>query len=399
MREDFPMLQTEVHGRPLIYLDSAATSQKPRAVIDAIAKFYASQYGTVHRAVYSSSVTAGELYAASRKKVKNFIHANHEEEIIFTKGTTDGINLVAHSFGKAFVRPGDEILISEMEHHSNIVPWQLMCEDRGAIIRVIPMSDAGELDLEAYQSLLSERTKMVAVTHVSNALGTINPVKQMIAMAHAAGAKVLVDGAQSVPHMPVDVQELDADFYAFSGHKMLGPTGIGCLFGKRALLDAMPPYQGGGDMIDRVSFEKTTYNTLPLKFEAGTPAIAQVVGLGAAVDYLSSIGMQAIRTREEELFAEVWPHVVDIPGIKVLGSAKERAAIITFTVQDVHPLDIATLLDVQGIAVRSGHLCVQPIMRRFGISAAVRASIAFYNTGEELHFFCKALREVIAHCS
>lgn len=395
IRNEFPMLKKLIHGHPLVYLDSAATSQKPNCVIDAIANFYRHSYGTVHRAVYMSAVEAGELYQNARKIAARFVNAKSEDEIIFTRGTTDGINLVAHSFSKAFINSGDEIIITEMEHHSNIVPWQLACEARGAKLKVVPFFDNGELDMEAYKSLLSERTKIVAVTHISNALGTINPIKEIIKEAHAVGAKVLVDGAQAAPHMPVDVQDLDADFYVFSGHKAVGPTGIGVLYGKYELLNQLPPYQGGGDMIDTVTFEKTTYNTTPLKFEAGTPIIAEVIGLGAALDFLMQIGMDRIHQWEEELFKDLWSRIHEIPHLKILGHAKERASLITFSVEGVHPLDIATLLDLQGICCRSGHLCTQPIMRHFGLPGAIRASLAFYNTKEEVRFFCETLSKVI----
>lgn len=395
IREQFPMLKRLIHGHPLVYLDNAATAQKPIEVIDAITNFYKYHYGTVHRAVYSTAVEAGELYVNTRKKAALFLNAKSEDEIIFTRGTTDGINLVAHSFCKAFVHEGDEILITEMEHHSNIVPWQLACEARGAVLKVVPFFDNGELDLETFQALLTERTKIVAITHVSNVLGTINPIRDIVLAAHNIGAKVLVDGAQAACHMPIDVQELDADFYVFSGHKAVGPTGIGILYGKHELLNQMPPYQGGGDMIETVTFAKTTYNTVPLKFEAGTPMIAEVIGLGAALDFLMQIGMHRIHKWEKELFDEILPLISDIPHLKVLGSAKERSSILTFTVEGVHPLDIATLLDLQGIACRSGHFCTQPIMRHFGLPGAARVSIAFYNNKEELHFFCQTLSKVI----
>lgn len=395
-REEFPMLQAKVHGHPLVYLDSAATAQKPRAVIEAISRFYSSQYGTVHRAIYSTAAWASAEYQQVRRKVQAFINARSADEIVFTKGTTDGINLVAHSFSQAFIFPGDEIIISEMEHHSNIVPWQLAAEARGATLRVIPVTNEGELDLQALKEIISDKTKIVAVSHTSNALGTINPVKEIIEIAHAAGAKVLLDGAQAVPHQPIDVQAYDVDFFVFSGHKMCGPTGIGCLFGKKELLEKMPPYQGGGDMIDTVTFEKTTFNSVPVKFEAGTPMIAEVIGLGAAIDYLNGIGMEIIQQRENELLAEALPLLSAIPGLTILGQAKNRAAIITFTVEGVHPLDIATLLDTHGIAIRSGHLCVQPLLRRFGLFAAARASFAFYNTKAEIHHFCTLLGHVIS---
>lgn len=395
----FPMLQKVVHNHRLIYLDSAATSLKPLCVIDAISNFYKQEYGTVHRAVYTTAVQAGEAYERARTTVARFLNAKREDEIIFTKGTTDGINLVASSFGKAFLKEGDEILLTEMEHHSNIVPWQLCAETYKATIKVVPFFDTGELDLDTFHSLLNERTKIVALTHVSNTLGTINPIQQLIQAAHGVGAKVLIDGAQSAPHLPIDVQALDADFFVFSGHKAFGPTGIGVLYGKYELLNQMPPYQGGGDMIETVTFEKTTYNTLPLKFEAGTPLIAQVIGLGAALEFLLTTSIQKIYAWEKELLDVLWQELTSIDQVKILGSGFERGSLVTFTVDNMHPLDIATLLDLQGIAIRSGHLCTQPIMRHYGLQGACRASLAFYNTKEDIYTFCKALRKVITQLS
>jgi cysteine desulfurase/selenocysteine lyase len=389
------MLSKYMHGKPLIYLDSAATSQKPQAVIDAISQFYGEHYGTVHRAVYEFALHSSQDYENVREKVKSFIHAAFPEEIIFTRGTTESINMVAYSFGKAFIKPGDEILISAMEHHSNIVPWQILCEDRGAILRVIPMNDKGEILLEEYSNLLNPRTKLVAFAHVSNALGTINPVKQMIKMAHDAGAKVLVDGAQSAPHMPIDVQDLNADFFVFSGHKMCGPTGIGVLYGKKELLNHMPPYQGGGDMIEKVTFEKTTYNVLPLKFEAGTPMIAEVIGLGAAIDYLNAMGLDSIHSYEHVLLEHATALLSEIPGLRIYGTAENKSSLISFNVDGVHALDIGSLLDLKGIAVRTGHHCAQPIMQHFNVPAMVRASFAFYNTLEEIDQFVLALNQII----
>lgn len=389
------MLKREVHGHPFCYLDSAATAQKPQSVIDAIQKFYAENYGTVHRAIYCTAQEASMSFAGVRRKLQKFFNASFEEEIIFTRGTTDAINLVAATFGKAFLAPGDEILISEMEHHSNIVPWQMIADARGAHLKVIPFFDTGELDLVAFKELLTDRTKIVAITHVSNVLGTINPIKEIVREAHAVGAKVLVDGAQSAPHLPVDVQELDCDFFVFSGHKMMGPTGIGCLYGKRTLLEQMPPYQGGGDMVDTVTFEKTTYNVLPFKFEAGTPSIAEVIGLGAAIDFLAEIGMERIQKWEEELLSELLDVMSDIPKVRLIGQAKQRGAIVTFTVEGVHPLDLATMLDLEGIAIRSGHLCAQPLLRHYNLSSAARVSLACYNTKEELHLFAHTLRKLL----
>lgn len=394
-RHDFPMLQKSMHGKPLVYFDSAATTQKPEVVIETITNFYRDQYATVHRAIYDLSVYATQAYQAARSKAQQFLHASLPEEIIFTRGTTESINLVAYSFGKAYLKPGDEIIISALEHHSNIVPWQLACEDRGAALKVIPMNDRGELLLEEYAKLLTSRTKIVAVAHVSNALGTVNPIKEMAAMAHQKGAVILVDGAQSAPHMAIDVQDLDADFYVCSGHKLYGPTGVGILYGKKALLDAMPPYQGGGDMIDLVTFEKTTYNTLPLKFEAGTPIIAEVIALGAAIDYLSAIGMPAIQQWENELLNHATAAISETPGLSIIGTAPHKGAIISFNVAGIHPLDIGTMLDLRGIAVRTGHLCAQPVMHKFGIPGTARISFGLYNTKEEIDYFIQELRNVI----
>ena len=389
------MLEKTMHGKPLIYFDSAATAQKPRAVINAIAEFYQNHYGTVHRAVYELATKSTADYQKSRQKVKTFLNAALDDEIIFTRGATEAINLVAYSFGKAFVSKGDEILISAMEHHSNIVPWQILCEDRGAILKVIPMNENGELILEEYEKLLNSRTRLVAVAHASNSLGTVNPIKQMVSMAHAVGAKFLVDGSQSAPHQKIDVQSLGVDFFAFSGHKMMGPTGIGVLYGKAALLNQMPPYQGGGDMIEQVTFEKTTYNSLPLKFEAGTPMIAEVIGLGAAIDYLENIGMEKIYKWEQHLLQYATKKIKEIPQLKIIGTAKEKGALISFIVPGIHPLDIGSLLDLKGIAIRTGHHCAQPVMHFFNVPATARASFAFYNTEEEIDSFVVALKDVL----
>lgn len=395
LKKDFPIFQTKMHGKPLIYLDSAATAQKPNLVIDTITDFYRNHYGTVHRAIYELSIHATTKYEETRAKIAKFLNSGKPEEIIFTRGTTESINMVAYSFGKAFIKPGDEIIISEMEHHSNIVPWQILCEDRGAILKVIPINDLGELQLDIYEQLLNPKTKLVAITHVSNALGTLNPIKKIVSMAHAVGAKCLVDGAQSTPHMKIDVQDLDADFYVFSGHKVYGPTGIGILYGKKELLDQMPPYQGGGDMIEKVTFDKTTYNTLPLKFEAGTPLIAEVLGLGAAIDYIQTIGLDAIYAHEHDLLTYATDQIEEIPGIRILGKAAQKGAILTFVVDGVHSLDLATLLDLQGIAIRSGHLCTQPVMRHFGITSTARASFALYNSRLDVDAFILALNDSI----
>jgi len=394
-RQDFPMLRKQMHGKPLIYLDSAATAQKPQVVIDTLNNFYENAYGTVHRAVYELAVHSTQAYQETRKKAQAFLNAEHVEEIIFTRGTTESINLVASSFGKAFIKPGDEIIISEIEHHSNIVPWQILCEDRQAKLNVIPCNEKGELDLEAYAKLLNDKTRLVAITHISNALGTLNPVKKMIAMAHAAGAKVLVDAAQSAPHMPVDVRDLDADFLVFSGHKVCGPTGVGVLYGKAALLDAMPPYQGGGDMIEKVTFAKTTYNVLPLKFEAGTPMFSEVIGLGAALDYLTGMGMTNIQQWEHQLLEYATQKMLPIPGLRIIGTAKEKGAIISFIIEGTHPLDLGTLLDLQGVAIRTGHHCAQPVMQHFGLQATARASFALYNTKEEIDQFVEGLQHSV----
>jgi cysteine desulfurase/selenocysteine lyase len=388
------MLAKTMHGKPLVYFDSAATAQKPNSVIDAITSFYRDHYGTVHRAVYQLAVHSTEEYQKTRQKVRAFLNAAKDEEIIFTRGTTESINMVAYCFGKAFVKPGDEILISAMEHHSNIVPWQILCEDRGATLKVIPMNEKGELSLEEYAKLLNPRTRLVAVTHVSNSLGTLNPIKQIVAMAHQAGAKVLVDGAQSAPHIKINVQDLDVDFFVFSGHKIMGPTGIGILYGKSELLNQMPPYQGGGDMIESVTFEKTTYNVLPFKFEAGTPMIAEVMGLGAAIDYIQSIGIEAIQSWEHELLTYATSQMEQIPGLKMIGQAPEKGALISFTIEGIHPLDIGTFLDLRGVAVRTGHHCAQPVMRFFNVPATARASFAFYNTKEEVDYFVSSLQSI-----
>lgn len=395
-RSDFPMLQKTVHGHPLVYFDSAATAQKPQSVIDTITDFYQNHYGTVHRAIYELAIYSTNQYSLVRDKAVAFLNAKKAEEIIFTRGTTESINMVAYSFGKAFVKEGDEILISTIEHHSDIVPWQILCEDRKAVLKVIPVHDSGDLDLDAYQKLLSPKTRIVAFNHVSNALGSVNPVKQMAQMAHAAGAKVLVDGAQAAPHMPIDVQDLDVDFYVFSGHKAYGPTGIGVLYGKEELLEKMPPCQGGGDMIETVTFEKTTYNTLPLKFEAGTPMIAEVMGLGAAIDYIEGIGRQNIHAREQELLAYASERLRAVPGIRIIGNAREKGAILSFVAEGAHPLDIGTLLDLKGICVRTGHHCAQPTMTRFGVTGTARASLAFYNTPAEVDYFIDSLQGALA---
>jgi cysteine desulfurase/selenocysteine lyase len=394
IRKDFPILQTKVHGHPLVYLDNAATSQKPRAVIDALVRYYEGENANIHRGVHYLSQIATEEFEKARETVRAFVNAARASEIIFTRGTTEALNLVAQTYGKTNVGAGDEVLITAMEHHSNIVPWQMLCAEKGAKLRVAPMNDEGELLLAEYEKLLSAKTKVVAVGHVSNALGTINPVKQMIAAAHAKGAVVVVDGAQAVPHLKVDVQDLDADFYAFSGHKMYGPTGIGVLYGKQALLEAMPPYQGGGDMISSVTFEKTTYNKVPHKFEAGTPDMAGVAGLMAAIDYMNGIGIEKIAAHEHELLEYATEVIGAIEGVRLIGTAREKAGVLSFVLDEVHPHDIGTILDQQGIAVRTGHHCAQPVMDRFGIPATVRASFAMYNTKGEVDALALGIRKV-----
>ena len=384
IRKDFPILTRTVNGKPLVYLDNGATTQKPQQVIDAIVEYYTLLNSNVHRGVHHLSQLATDAYEVTRRKLKPYINAAHEHEIIITKGTTDGINLVASCYGKAFVNAGDEIIISAMEHHSNIVPWQMLCEDKRAVLKVIPINDAGELDMEAYRSLLSERTKMVAVTYVSNSLGTINPVREIIDLAHAVGAPVLLDAAQAVQHMAVDVQALDVDFLAFSGHKMYGPTGVGVLYGKEKWLNAMPPYQGGGDMIKDVTFAKTTYNELPFKFEAGTPNIEAGICLAYAIDYINSVGLENIVEYEHELLTYATQRLLEIPGLRIIGTAREKSSVISFLVDGTHPYDVGVILDKLGVAVRTGHHCTQPLMDRYGIPGTVRASIAMYNTKEDI---------------
>ena len=392
-RRDFPILRQKVHGKPLIYLDNAATTQKPQAVIDAESAYYRTTNANVHRGVHALSQRATDDYEA-RGKVQRFINAAHGEEIIFVRGATEAINLVAQSYARPRLTPGDEILISAMEHHSNIVPWQMVCEQTGARLKVVPINDAGEFMFDAYAQLLNARTRLVAVTHLSNALGTIAPVERIIALAHAQNVPVLLDGAQAVSHLPVDVRALDCDFYAFSGHKIFGPTGIGALYGKAALLDAMPPYQGGGDMIRLVRFDKTEYNDLPYKFEAGTPNIAGAIGLGAALDYVSAIGIEAIAAHERALLAYATDLVSAIPGLRIVGTAQHKASILSFTLDGIHPHDIGTILDRTGIAIRAGHHCAMPVMQRFHIAGTARASFALYNTHAEVDALAAGLREV-----
>jgi cysteine desulfurase / selenocysteine lyase len=394
VRADFPILDLDVNGKRLVFLDNAASSQMPQAVIDRIVQYQTREHANIHRAVHYLSEKATSEYEAARRKVQRFINAREEREIIFTSGTTDGINLVAHGFGRKFIGEGDEIILTTLEHHSNIVPWQMVAQEKGAKLRVVPIDDHGELLLDEYGKLFNARTRLVAVTHVSNALGTINPVKEMVATAREHGVPVLVDGAQAAPHMRVDVQELDCDFYAFSGHKLCGPTGIGILYGKAALLETMHPFKGGGDMILSVTFEKTTYNTIPHKFEAGTPPIMAAIGLGAAIDYVSGLGMDAIAAQETELLDYATDRVNRMDGVRIIGTAERKAAVLSFAVQGVHPHDVGTLLNEEGVAIRTGHHCAQPVMQRFKVPATCRASFAFYNTPEEVDALVAAIRKV-----
>ena len=395
IRQDFPILKQKIHGKPLVYFDNGATSQKPQAVIDSLARYYNAENSNIHRGVHALSERATADYEAARAKVRDFINAPSEKEIIFVRGTTEAINLVAQSYGRSFLKAGDEIVISALEHHSNIVPWQLVCEQVGARLRVIPINHDGEIVMEEYRLLLNERTKFVAVTHVSNALGTIAPVKEIIALAHERGVPVLLDGAQAVPHLKIDVQDLNCDFYAFSGHKMFGPTGIGVLHGRRDLLEKMPPYQGGGDMISLVTFEKTHYNVLPYKFEAGTPHIAGVIGLGAAIDYLQGLDWNQVAAHEHELLTYGTEALGEILPLRIIGTAKEKAGVLSFVLDHVHAHDVGTILDQEGVAVRAGHHCAMPVMQRFGVPATTRASFAFYNTVEEIDVLVKAIRRVL----
>ena len=395
IREDFPILKELVHGKPLVYLDNAATTQKPQAVIDALVNYYTSENSNVHRGVHTLSQLATDAYEGAREKVRQFINAEHEKEIIFVRGTTEGINLVAQTYGRANIEAGDEIIITAMEHHSNIVPWQILCQEKGAHLKVIPINDDGELLMEEYEDLLGPRTRFVSVVHQSNALGTINPVEKIIELAHARGIPVLLDGAQAVAHVPIDVRELGCDFYAFSGHKLYGPTGVGVLYGRADLLDAMPPYQGGGEMIRSVTFEKTLYNVIPNKFEAGTQNIAGSVGLGAAIEYVNSVGMDSIAAWEKELLDYGSQRLSEIELVQLIGTARHKGSIMSFVMENVHPHDVGTILDTEGIAVRTGHHCAQPLMDRYGVPATVRASLAFYNTKEEIDTLVKGIDRVI----
>ena len=394
LREDFPILKQLAYGKPLVYLDNAATSQKPRVVIDALMRYYTADNSNIHRGVHLLSERATHQYEETREKVRQFINAAEKREIIFVRGTTEAINLVAHSYGRANVNAGDEVLITALEHHSNIVPWQILCSEKGARLRVVPISDEGEVSLDEFAGLINERTKLVSIAHVSNALGTINPVREMIAIAHRTNIPVMIDGAQAAPHTRIDVQELDCDFYAFSAHKVYGPTGIGVLYGKPDLLEAMPPYQGGGDMIASVSFDKTTYNSLPYKFEAGTPNIAGTIGLGAAIDYVSEIGLESIAAYEHELLQYGTEALSKVPGLRLIGTAKEKAGVLSFVLEGIHPHDVGTILDREGVAIRTGHHCAMPVMERFGVPATARASLALYNTREEIDVLVAGIHKV-----
>ncbi len=393
-RSDFPILSRQVHGKPLVYLDSANTTQKPEAVLERMDRYYRDENANIHRGTHLLSELATAAYEGAREKVRSFLNARSTREIVFVRGTTEAINLVASSYGQGFVKAGDEILITGMEHHSNIVPWQLLCQRTGAVLKVVPIDDRGELVLEEYERLLSERTKLVSLVHVSNALGTVNPVKRVIDLAHARNVPVLVDGAQSAPHLPVDVAALDCDFFAFSGHKIYGPTGAGALYAKEKWLEAMPPYQGGGDMIASVSFEKTTYNELPYKFEAGTSNIAGGVGLGAAVDYLRELGLDAVAAHEHDLLAYGTERLLEIPGLTLVGTAREKAGVLSFVMDEIHPHDIGTILDREGVAIRTGHHCAQPVMTRYGLPATARASLGLYNTRADLDALVAGLGRV-----
>ena len=395
IRKDFPILAQTVNGKPLVYLDNAATSQKPQCVIDSLSNYYQTINSNVHRGVHTLSQLATDDYETARSKIRGLINAESDQEIIYTRGTTESINLVAYSFGSQNVESGDEIIISGMEHHSNIVPWQLLCEQKGAVLKIIPITDEGELDINQYESMLSNKTKLVAVVHQSNALGTINSVKEITEMAHAFGAVVLIDGAQSAPHMKVDVQDIGCDFFAFSGHKLYGPTGIGVLYGRTDLLNSMIPYQSGGEMIKSVTFDKTIFNVLPHKFEAGTPDIAGAIGLGAAIDYVNDIGLDAINSYESELTAYGTSRLEQIAGLRIIGTSLHKGSVLSFTLGDIHPHDIGTILDSEGIAIRTGHHCAQPVMERYGIPATARASMSFYNTKEEIDTLVAGIDKVL----
>ncbi len=395
VREDFPILKREVNGKPLVYLDNGATAQKPKAVIDALTRYYSNENSNIHRGVHTLSQEATSAYEVAREKMKAFINAPEKETVIFTKGTTDGINLIAFSLGREFIQEGDEIVISAMEHHSNIVPWQMLCEQKKAVLKIAPINERGEIIIEEYQKLLNSKTKLVSIVHISNTLGTINPIKEMIKMAHEVGAKFIVDAAQSAPHMKLDVQDLNCDFLVFSMHKVFGPTGIGVLYGKKELLEAIPPYQGGGDMIKTVSFEKTTYNELPHKFEAGTPNISAGIAVSAALDYIEGLDWEAMHEHEAELLAYGTAQLKSIEGLRIIGEAKEKTSVISFIIDGVHPYDVGVIVDKMGIAVRTGHHCTQPLMDWYKIPGTIRASFAFYNTKEEVDLLVTAVKRAV----
>jgi cysteine desulfurase/selenocysteine lyase len=395
IREDFPILKRKIHGKPLVYLDNGATSQKPQSVIDALHHYYSAENSNIHRGVHHLSERATTAYEAARGKIRGFLNARSDQEIVFVRGTTEAINLVGQSFGRSFLKAGDEIIVSAMEHHSNIVPWQMLCEQVGTKLRVIPINHDGEIVMEEYRRLFNEKTRFVSVTHVSNALGTVVPVKDIISLAHERGVPVLLDGAQAVPHLRVDVQQLECDFYAFSGHKVFGPTGVGVLYGRAELLDKMPPYQGGGDMISLVTFEKTHYNVLPYKFEAGTPHIAGGIGLGAAIDYITALDWDQVVAHEQRLLSYATDAVSSIDGLRIIGTAKEKAGVLSFVLDRVHAHDVGTILDQEGVAVRAGHHCAMPVMQRFGVPATTRASFAFYNSLDEIEVMARALQRVV----
>ena len=395
IRKDFPILKQKVHGKPLVYFDNGATSQKPQQVIDALSRYYSAENSNIHRGVHDLSERATAAYETAREKIRAFINAPTDKEIIFVRGTTEAINLVAQSYGRSFLKTGDEIIVSAMEHHSNIVPWQILCEQVGAYLRVIPINHDGEILMDEYRRLLNERTKLVSVTHVSNALGTVVPVKEIVALAHQRGVPVLLDGAQAVPHLKVDVQDLGCDFYAFSGHKVFGPTGVGVLYGRAEMLEKMPPYQSGGDMISLVTFEKTHYNVLPYKFEAGTPNIAGGIGLGAAIDYLDGLDWQQVEAHERQLLSYATDELSKIDAVRIIGTAEEKAGVVSFVIDHVHAHDVGTILDQEGVAIRAGHHCAMPVMQRFGVPATARASFAFYNTTAEIDVMVQAIHRVL----
>ncbi|MEA2659173.1 MAG: cysteine desulfurase / selenocysteine lyase [Candidatus Binatota bacterium] len=395
IRKDFPILKQKVHGKPLVYFDNGATSQKPQQVIDALSRYYSAENSNIHRGVHDLSERATAAYETAREKIRAFINAPTDKEIIFVRGTTEAINLVAQSYGRSFLKTGDEIIVSAMEHHSNIVPWQILCEQVGAHLRVIPINHDGEILMDEYRRLLNERTKLVSVTHVSNALGTVVPVKEIVALAHQRGVPVLLDGAQAVPHLKVDVQDLGCDFYAFSGHKVFGPTGVGVLYGRAEMLEKMPPYQSGGDMISLVTFEKTHYNVLPYKFEAGTPNIAGGIGLGAAIDYLDGLNWQQVEAHERQLLSYATDELSKIDAVRIIGTAEEKAGVVSFVIDHVHAHDVGTILDQEGVAIRAGHHCAMPVMQRFGVPATARASFAFYNTTAEIDVMVQAIHRVL----